>query len=356
MERWWAGEAGWPGRLLSLALAPAEAGFRGVVRLRGAAYDAGLLPAGRVEVPVVSVGNLSVGGAGKTPVTRWLVAELKRRGHTPAVLHGGYARDEPELHRLWHPDVPVVMGRDRILSARTAIERGASVLVLDDGFQHRRLARDLDLALVAVEGWGPRRRLLPRGPWRESVRALGRAQAVVVTRKVAPAEAAKELLDSLRVYAPQAASIQLWLRPAGWLRYERPGIRAGTAEGADGEVLTKSADLPEGEVVAVTAIARPELFVDNAREARARIAGSLCFPDHHEFTARDLEEIRRAAGGRPIVTTAKDLVKLGPAAPDLEYWVLEQEVVVEAGGAALSELLDGIATTPVGATPMRSPR
>lgn len=360
VERWWAGDAGWGGQLLSLALAPVEAVFRGAVRLRGAGYDWKILPATRVAVPVISVGNISVGGAGKTPVARWLVTELERRGHSPAVLHGGYALDEPALHRLWHPDIPVIVGRDRVASAGQAIEGGASVLVLDDGFQHRRLARDVDLVLVAAENWGARRRLLPRGPWRESARALARAQAIVVTRKLASKKAAWELLHSLRSHAPRAAALQLWLRPAGWLRYEHDGpcdshhldspiraprsgespvphssrLSAGTLRAVEGG--------PRGEVLAVTAIARPELFVGNAREAGALIVDTLCFPDHHEFTTRDLVEIRRKAAGRPVVTTAKDLVKLGPVAPDLELWILEQEVVVEEGAAALDTLLAGL--------------
>lgn len=338
VERWWAGEAGWRGQLLSLALAPAEAGFRGVVRLRGAAYDHGLLSTSRVAVPVISVGNISVGGAGKTPVARWLVAELRRLGHAPAVLHGGYALDEPALHRLWHPELPVVVGRDRIASARRAIEGGATVLVLDDGFQHRRLGRDLDLVLVAAESWLARRRLLPRGPWREAARALARAQAVAVTRKVVTAPAASAVLEELRSYAPRAAAVQLQLRPSGWLHWGASHPAAGLSAPGP-KVPEPVVQGPEGEVLAVTAIARPDLFVGNAREAGAEVSGSLFFPDHHDFTAHDVAAIRRAAAGRPLITTAKDLVKLGPLAPDLDLWILEQEVVVEAGAARLNELL-----------------
>jgi tetraacyldisaccharide 4'-kinase len=99
---------------------------------------------------------------------------------------------------------------------------------------------------------------------------------------------------------------------------------------------------PCGEVAAVTAIARPELFVANAREAGAEVGPTLFFPDHHDYDELDLDRIRRAAAGRPIVTTAKDMVKLAPLAPDLDLWVLEQEVVVEEGESALHELLDEI--------------
>jgi tetraacyldisaccharide 4'-kinase len=288
-------------------------------------------------------------------VTRWVVAELQRRALRPAVLHGGYAADEPALHRRWNPQVPVIVGRDRIASARRAVEAGATALVLDDGFQHRRLARDLDLALVAAESWAPRPRLLPRGPWREPARALARAPVVVVNRKTASARAARELLMALRAFAPGAAAVQLWLRPAGWSRgvffaggNGGPGGRvsesgaAGSGSSTAPAASVSSGSGPQREAVAVTAIAHPALFVANAGEAGAQVAETLFFRDHHDYTDSDLEHIRQVAAGRPIVTTTKDLVKLGPLAPDLDLWVLEQEVVVEEGAAALSDLLDQI--------------
>lgn len=324
VERWWQGEAGILGRALEVATAPAEWLFRGAARARGWGYDRALLSRTRLDVPVVSVGNLAVGGAGKTPVTRWLVGQLRERGARPAVLHGGYAEDEPMLHRLWHPDVPVIAKRDRILGAEQAIAAGATALVLDDGFQHRRLERDLDLVLVAAESWGACHRLLPRGPWRESPRALGRAQTVVVTRKVASAEAARAVGEALAPYAPGAVHVRLQLRPSGWSRLGVAG----------------AGNFPGGDVVAVTAIAHPDLFVANAKDAGARVGAMLFFPDHHGFTWHDVERIRALAAGRPVVTTAKDAVKLGPLAAELELWVLEQEVVVEAGGEALAALLD----------------
>lgn len=317
---------------MDLALAPAEFLFRGAVHLRGAGYDRGILSVARIPLPIISVGNIAVGGAGKTPVSRWLVAELLRRGEHPAVLHGGYAADEPELHRRWHPKIPVLVGRDRVALASAALEASASVVVLDDGFQHRRLARDLDLVLVAAEGWSSRPRLLPRGPWREAPTALERADAVVVTRKAATAEEAAALRQELSRYAPMAVIAQVWLRPAGWRR-GKDFARA---------VAEPGAATPPGEVLAVTAIARPELFVANARSAGARVTSTIFFPDHHDFHAGDLKRIRELAGGRPIVTTAKDLVKLSVLDPALDLWVLEQEVVVEAGGAELSGALDRV--------------
>lgn len=314
------------GKVLDLALLPAELAFRAIVAARRGAYARGLLPAVRVSIPVVSIGNLAVGGAGKTPVTRWLVGELCTRGARPAVLHGGYAADEPELHRIWHPTVPVIAGRDRVIGARKALDEGATVVVLDDAFQHPRLVRDLDLVLVAAETWTARPRLLPRGPWREAPAALRRARVVAVTRKTASEEVARRVADEVRRFAPSAPIVRFHLHPAGWRRI---GGTAGT-------------EAPLGDSVAVTGIAHPDSFVANAREAGAEVAEVLTFPDHHEYVEDDVAKIREIAGCRPIVTTAKDAVKLEPLARDLVIWVLEQGVRVEEGATDLARLLDGI--------------
>lgn len=320
-ERWWAGEAGLAGHLLDLATAPLEAAYRAAIRFRNASYASGRRSI-RVGAPVVSVGNLSVGGAGKTPVTRWLVQWYERRGARPAVLHGGYALDEPELHRAWNPDVPVLVGRDRVASARAAVEGGATILILDDGFQHRRLRRDLDLVLVAAEGWDASPRLLPRGPWREPPTALCRADVVAVTRKTASIEEARRVAAEVSDYTGGVEPVILHLAPSSWRR---------------GAAL--AAGPPPGEAVAVAGIAGPELFLENARSAGASLADTLIFRDHHDYDAGDVDRIRMAAAGRPVVTTAKDAVKLAPLAPDLDLWILEQDVIVDAGGDFLAHRL-----------------
>ena len=181
----WAGEGGAVGAALRLALAPAEAVFRGVVAARNGAYDRGWLRSERVDVPVISIGNVSVGGAGKTPFAAWLARRLADWGRKPAIALRGYGEDEIVLHRELNPDIPVFRGRRRVEAAREAVAAGRDVIVLDDAFQHRALARDLDLVLIPVEGWEPRPRVLPRGPWREGVQALARADLIVLTRKSA---------------------------------------------------------------------------------------------------------------------------------------------------------------------------
>ncbi|MEX0890701.1 MAG: tetraacyldisaccharide 4'-kinase, partial [Gemmatimonadota bacterium] len=274
-------------------------------------------------VPAVSVGNLAVGGAGKTPVAAWLAAELRGRGARPALLHGGYAADEPALHQRLNPEVPVYTGRNRLASARQAAAAGADILVLDDAFQHHALGRDLDLVLVAAEHWTAHPRLLPRGPWREGPGALRRADLVVVTRRTSSAQDAEWVAREVRRVAGGVDAACLHLRPAGW---ECAGSRVSA---------------PAEPALAVTAVADPAAFAANARQAGAEVHAVLAFPDHHDYDAADAARIRGAAGpGGVIVTTGKDAVKLEKLVDPERLWVLRQEVVLEHGAALLTAALD----------------
>jgi tetraacyldisaccharide 4'-kinase len=308
-------------RLASAALVPAELAFRGASAFRSALYDAGVLRSVRVGARVISIGNLTVGGAGKTPFTRWVIDRLLARGRRPAILHRGTGDDEPALHRAWHPDVPVLVGADRVASARLAIARGADVVVLDDGFQHRRLARDLDIVLIAAEHAAAPVRLLPRGPWREGLAALRRAHIVVVTRRTASAQAAAALARRLPPGLDGAPVVRVVLESAGWRR--------------DGRAAAPPAD----EAFAITSIATPAAFAANARAAGADVRDGLAFPDHHAFSMRDVARIVDEAAGRPLVMTEKDAVKLVPLLPDTPLWVLLQRARIEDGAAAVEAAL-----------------
>ena len=325
VARWWQGEAGVGGRILDMILAPAELLYRCAVSARAAAFRRGWLRVHGAPVRVVSVGNLTVGGTGKTPVSRWVAEELRRRGERPAILHGGYGLDEPELHRHWLPGMPVIAGRDRLAGAGQAVDAGATVLVLDDGFQHQKLARDLDLVLVSAEQWTGRVRLLPRGPWREPPAALRRASAVIVTRKSTSAARAATVANEVEELAPGVPVALIHIAPAGWLFWGGAPTTA-PAEGA----------------VAVASIAAPASFVSQAESAGARVETVLSYPDHHEYSQRDLKRIEQVAAGRPILTTAKDAVKLADSGPWRELRVLEQKVIVEAGSENLAKLLDRV--------------
>lgn len=323
VPRIWAGR-GPVAKVLSGLLLPAEWLYSAVVALRNLAWNGGWAATHRAPVPVVSIGNLAVGGTGKTPFSAWVAARLLDMGESPAILHGGYAADEPELHRRWNAAIPVFVGRDRVESTRVAAGRGATVAVLDDGFQHRRLERDLDIVLVAAETWDGPRALLPRGPWREPVAALRRADIVVVVRKVADVEGARRVVGDVRTIAPDVDVAIAALEASAW-----------HARWTDDEA-------PTGPCVAVAGIASPDSFLANAREAGACITEALVFGDHHEYTSDDIRRIRRKTGGRGIVTTEKDALKLEPVMPETPIWVLRQEVRIEAGAEELLRALEAI--------------
>lgn len=326
VRRWWAGEGGAPGRALHAALAPAEWLFRGAAAARSAAYGRGWLPVAPAPLPVVSIGNLAVGGAGKTPFAAWVAARYHAWGHRPAVGLRGYGADEVLVHRELNPEVPVLAAPRRIRAAREAARAGRGVLVLDDAFQHRALARDLDVVLISAEGWIPRPRLLPRGPWREDVGALRRADMVVVTRKSAGEEEAAEVAARLAGRFPGLPLAGCWLAPGGVAPLHP------SAEG-------RPPPVPGAEVLAVAALAAPGPFAAQLRAAGYRVETAF-FPDHHHYNAGDARTLLARAAGRPVLMTLKDAVKLRallpPGAP---AWVLHQEVRVTSGLEALEGAL-----------------
>lgn len=327
VRRLWRGETGIVGRALGLLLLPSEILFRVAVALRSGAYRWGWLPSFDVPIPVLSVGNLTVGGTGKTPVVGWLVRELEELRAQPAIVTRGYGGDELLLHRRWNPRVAVHTDPDRVAGARAAAREGARIAVLDDGFQHRRLRRDADWVLVSAEQPRPAR-LLPRGPYRESPAALGRATLVAVTRKEANEAEAIETAAWVRRHAPDVPLARLRLEPAGW------SDLLGTPRSGPGEAS-----------LAVAGIGEPETFLASARAAGCPDVPLMTFPDHHSFTAADAVRIRRYAGGGPIVTTEKDAVRLAPLADALpEVRVLHLRIVVEEGEAAIDAALDRLAS------------
>jgi len=327
VPRWWAGQGGAVGRVLDVALLPAGGAFRAISGARNAAFDRGILAVERAPVPVISIGNLAVGGAGKTPLSAWTAARLRGWGRRPAIALRGYGGDEVLLHRELNPAVPVFAAPRRIDAAREAGAAGCDVVVLDDGFQHRALARDLDVVLVAVEGWRARPRLLPRGPWREGFGALRRADVVVLTRKSAPLARADEVAAALARSHPHLPIAVCHLAPGG------------LAPLHGGGALRPVEWLAGWRVFAVAALATPGPFLEHLAAAGAGVEPAL-FADHHEFTAAEAGEVIRSADGRVLVMTQKDAVKLRPLlSPDVEAFVLEQTVKFDRGGDALDEAL-----------------
>jgi len=307
--------------------------------LRGRLYDRGWLPVARLDAPVVCVGNLSAGGTGKTPMVAWVVRALSARGLRPGILARGYGgdgaqNDESLLLGALFPDVPRAQDPDRARGGQRLLEQGADVLVLDDGFQHRRLHRDLDLVLVdATRPWGlpappgggpPVRALLPRGLLREAPAALARADALIVTRADQVDDGAlSALVQELQRLAPG--------RPICRARHRPVRLRA-----PDGAALPPAA-LDGREVDLVSAIGNPEAFEATVRALGARPAEHRRFVDHQAFGAGDLAGLGQR--GRWIVTTAKDAARPGSAGGlhvlEVELSLLEGEPVLDALLSAL---------------------
>jgi tetraacyldisaccharide 4'-kinase len=292
-----------------LALAAAAVPYGLVVAARNAAFDRGLLPRHAAGVPVVSVGNLTLGGTGKTPLVAWVVRALAADGLRPAVVSRGYGAaagatsDEALELALVIPGVPHVADRDRVAAARRAAAAGATAVVLDDGFQHRRLARDVDIvAIDATDPWGCDR-LFPRGLLREPRAGLCRADVVVLTR--ADAVAADRRAEIRRA----VLAARRGREPAAWAEaVHRPvALRpwAGSSRPLDA--------LAGARVAAFAAIGNPAAFRRTLESLGAGVAAFTPLPDHHAYAAADLDALGRAAAATRadlVVTTLKDLVKV----------------------------------------------
>ncbi|MGH7623368.1 MAG: tetraacyldisaccharide 4'-kinase, partial [Gemmatimonadaceae bacterium] len=224
VERVWFG-AGTAASLSRALLTPVERLFGAIVGARELMYDAGWLASRDTSIPALSVGNLTVGGTGKTPIAAWLARGLADRGARPAVVLRGYGQDEPLVHRALNPDIPVVLGRDRRDAIERAARDGADIAVLDDAFQHRQVRRFADLVLVNADRWTPRVRLLPAGPWRERLEAIRRATLIIVTRKTATDSLVERVHTAL---AQVAATV-----PRVSVRLEQMDLRRAEVDASD---------------------------------------------------------------------------------------------------------------------------
>lgn len=292
----------------------------------------------RLSAPVISVGNLSVGGTGKTPVVAALATALLARGERPSVLSRGYKRraearavtivadgarvratveasgDEPLMLARAVPGAIVVVAADRAAAGRAAESAcGATVHLLDDGFQHLRLARDLDL-VVTRPGDIASGRVLPFGRLRETPQALDAADALIVVG--AGADEAAHEAAALGVAAGIGAQVALGVpEPVGLASGTQGAAGARDESGTEGAAGAPRRDQP---VVALAGIARPERFVDALRADGWQVVDVVTRPDHHWFTSADLARVGaavRASGAVGVLTTAKDAVRLEVAGP-----------------------------------------
>lgn len=337
MAEWvWYGRGVLP-TICRLGLTPLALVFGAIVARRTARFDRGdgVLP---TALPSVSIGNLTVGGTGKTPFAAWCVGALRHAGGHPAVIMRGVGDDEWRVHALLNPEVPVVKNPDRRDGVREAASQGADLAVLDDAFQHRRAARDADVVLVSADRWGGTPRLLPAGPFREPLRALRRASLVVVTVKDPHRAPVQQTRAAVEQAAPGVPVVVVELRRGG-LRRVSAGDGAVSAEEPMEEPVEA---LRDATVLAVSAIGHPEPF-ERVIADHARACTVMRFPDHHPFRAADVQRILHASeGAQRVVCTLKDAVKLAPLWPAsaIPLWYLSQTVVVRENARALQALLD----------------
>ena len=290
--------------------------YRGGLAVQGALWRAR-----EPVIPVISVGNLTVGGTGKTPLSAWIAGELVAMGAKPAVVLRGYAGgDEIDVHRRLTPDIPVIANPDRVAGVQTAAARGATVAVLDDAFQHRRIARVSDIVLISADAWDGHVRLLPAGPWREPLSALRRASVVIVTRKAVDASQADAVVRALDLGDTPTAVAALVL---GTLR---------TLGGEERPLET----IADSIVHAVAGVGDASAFFAQLKAAGARVVPHG-FRDHHAFTRADADRLAGAAAGAPVVCTLKDAVKLEREWPRGAgpLWYVSQRVEFDRGREAV---------------------
>jgi len=274
--------------------------FRFVLQAREKLYKTGILTTLRLHHPVISVGNLTMGGTGKTPLVIALAEGLRERGFHPVILSRGYGRvsrgvlvvglqdasweqwgDEPLLMRHRLGNVPVVVGANRYEAGSLAERKQfGDIFLLDDGFQHRRLHRDVDIVTVDPVEWAAGEMLLPTGPWREPKTAIMRAHAACVQ------EVAGTVIPELPI-------------PSFRVRTEIQGVyRKGAPVPID--------SFKHRAVVAFAGIAKPERFFSALESLGIHPIKCVRFRDHHHYSAREIDNL----GGEMLITTEKDAVRL----------------------------------------------
>jgi tetraacyldisaccharide 4'-kinase len=307
-------------------LSLAEIPYGAAVAYRNRQFDHGKR-IHRVSVPVISVGNLTVGGTGKTPMVEWLAKWFRQRGVRIALISRGYgaaagARNDEALELEQKlPDVPHLQNPDRVAAAETAIEEFESqLLLLDDAFQHRRIHRDLDLVMIdALEPFGYGH-LLPRGLLREPLSSLRRADVIVLSRADAVDAARRaEIRNIVARYAPGATWIEVAHRPVALVS-------------SDGR-QTELPSLSDKQVVAFCGIGNPAGFRHTLKSCGFILSDFREFPDHRGYTPTDIEQL--IAWSRPadaIICTDKDLVKIGvPTLGSVPLWALRIGLAIEVG-------------------------
>lgn len=291
-----------------LGLRLAEFPYSLAMRLRNRAYDRQRKETVRVGVPVVSVGNLTLGGTGKTPMVTWLARWFRQQGIRVSIVSRGYAalsdggNDEARQLEASLPDVPHLQNKDRVAAARTAIEElETQLILLDDGFQHRRLHRDLNLVLIdATEPFGFDH-VFPRGMLREPIDGLRRADLVAITRVNLVTDAQRQ---AIRHRITQAAP------QTGWIEISQKITHFQTSSGQSVSVKEAAAS----PALAFCGIGNPNAFRQTLESLKIPLLGFRSYPDHHAYDDRTIRELiewtQTFPGVQRLLCTQKDLVKL----------------------------------------------
>jgi tetraacyldisaccharide 4'-kinase len=321
-------------------LRAAEVPYTVAVTLRNRRYDRGDVEVHNVGVPIITVGNLTLGGTGKTPMVKWLARRFQDAGLRVAIVSRGYGaadgkhNDEALELAQALPNVPHIQNRDRVAAAQQAIrEFNSQLLLLDDGFQHRRLGRDLDIVLLdALEPFGFEH-VFPRGTLREPLAGLGRAQVVCLSRADAISQLERDAVrERVARIAPQAA----WCEAAH---------AASKLVNACGESQPLDI-LPKHRVAAFCGIGNPAGFRHTLTATGCEPVVWREFPDHHAYTIADHSELimlAQNAKADVIVCTQKDLVKLPQRELDgMPLWAVAIEMKFLGGQEALEQRLDEV--------------
>jgi tetraacyldisaccharide 4'-kinase len=322
-----------------LAFCPLSFVYRCAIQTRNKFYDAGILKTHKVSAPVISVGNITAGGTGKTPLVAWLAKYISSKNKKCAILTRGYkaARDcvdEPALLARSAEKTPVIINPDRFGAAKKAIKNGAEVLILDDAFQHRRLSRELDIITIDATcpfGGG---KVLPAGLLREPIQSLERADAVIITRA--------DQVDKTSVEEIKKRILSI-----------NPSLPIATAAHKPVSIINSNNEtqpptcIKGKKVLTFCGIGNPDAFRKTVESLGAEIIDSLVFDDHYHYTQDDIARISdeaKALNAELVLTTEKDFSKINGKwledKPDkFAYLAVEMELL--SGREAITQLIDG---------------
>jgi tetraacyldisaccharide 4'-kinase len=310
------------------------------VRFRNFCYDKKWFKSYSVDIPVISIGNLTAGGTGKTPLVIWLCNLLETKMQNCAILTRGYKTepgilsDEPAILAKSCPSAKIIVNPDRLAGAEKAIkENDASVLVMDDGFQHRKLKRDLDIVTIDATCPFGCERILPAGLLREPLTTLKRAHIAVITRSdLLSQDKLKEIEEKIQCFNPDIIITKA--------AYKHPGAIA-----IKGTMLTIE-ELKEKSIFAFCGIANPNAFFTSLEKMGMNLLGSKIYNDHHNYSDEDISDIYEEArylGAELILLTQKDWVKtalLAQKNEDIIFAYLVLELDFPQGSDTIETLID----------------